>query len=241
MMRRKALLTGASRGIGAATARMLAGEGYDLFLICKSSEDKLSELKKELENSFGISCQVMLCDVSDYKQVEIMVKQAGEVHVLVNNAGISHIGLMTDMSYEQWHQILDTNLSSLFYICRLIVPQMVRRKSGRIINVSSVWGQMGASMEVAYSASKGGVNSFTKALARELAPSNIQVNGAAFGVIDTDMNVGFSEDEMEALREDIPADRLGSPEEAAQMIRQILNAPSYFTGQIVTMDGGWCG
>lgn len=238
-MKKKALLTGAARGIGAATARMLAKEGYDLFLVCKSSENKLKELKKELEASYGVSCEVMLCDVSDYRQVEIMVKQAGEVHVLVNNAAISYIGLMTDMSYEQWHQIIDTNLSALFYLCRLIVPQMVSRKAGRIINVSSVWGQVGASMEVAYSASKGGVNSFTRALAKELAPSNIQVNGAAFGVINTDMNVGFSKEEMESLREEIPADRLGSAEEAAQMIKQILNAPSYFTGQIVTMDGGW--
>ncbi|MDO4303766.1 MAG: SDR family NAD(P)-dependent oxidoreductase [Bacillota bacterium] len=238
-MKKKALLTGASRGIGAATAIMLAKEGYDLFLVCKSSENKLKELKKELEAAYGVSCEVMLCDVSDYRQVEIMVKQAGEVHVLVNNAAISYIGLMTDMSYEQWHQLIDTNLSALFYLCRLIVPQMVSRKDGRIINVSSVWGQAGASMEVAYSASKGGVNSFTRALAKELAPSNIQVNGVAFGVIDTDMNVGFSKEEMESLREEIPADRLGNAEEAAQMIKQILNAPSYFTGQIVTMDGGW--
>jgi len=238
-MRKKALLTGASRGIGAATARMLAEEGYDLFLVCRSSEDKLRELKKELEASFEVSCEVMLCDVSDARQVEIMVKRAGEVHVLINNAAISYVGLMTDMSYEQWHQIIDTNLSALFYLSRLIVPQMVNRKEGRIINVSSVWGQAGASMEVAYSASKGGVDSFTRALAKELAPSNIQVNAAAFGVIDTDMNVGFSKEEMEALREEIPADRLGTAQEAAQMIKQILNAPAYFTGQIVTMDGGF--
>lgn len=238
-MRRKALLTGASRGIGAATARMLAEEGYDLFLVCRSSEDKLRELKKELEASFGVSCEVMLCDVSDAGQVEIMVKRAGEVHVLINNAAISYVGLMTDMSYEQWHQIIDTNLSALFYLSRLIVPQMVNRKEGKIINVSSIWGQAGASMEVAYSASKGGVDSFTRALAKELAPSNIQVNAAAFGVIDTDMNVGFSKEEMEALREEIPADRLGTAQEAAQMIKQILNAPAYFTGQIVTMDGGF--
>lgn len=238
-MKKKALLTGASRGIGAATARMLAQEGYDLFLVCKSSEDKIRELKEELETSFGVSCQVMLCDVSDFRQVEIMVKQAGEVHVLINNAAVSHVGLLTDMSFEQWHQVLDTNLSALFYLCKLIVPQMVKRKAGRIINVSSVWGRVGASTEVAYSASKGGVDGFTRALAKELAPSNIQVNGVAFGVIDTDMNAGFSAEEMEALREEIPADRLGSAEEAAQMIKQVLDAPAYLTGQIITMDGGW--
>lgn len=134
---------------------------------------------------------------------------------------------------------MNTNLNSLFYLCRLVVPQMVRRREGKIINVSSVWGNVGASMEVAYSTTKGGVNSFTRALARELAPSNVQVNAAAFGVIDTDMNVCFSKEDMEALREEIPADRIGTAMEAGEMIRQIINAPSYMTGQIITMDGGW--
>lgn len=238
-MRKKVLITGASRGIGAATAKALAQAGYDLFLVCKSSENAMYIIKEETEKSFGISCQTMLCDVSDPAQVEAMVQKAGEVHILINNAAISHIGLMTDMSLDKWHQVLDTNLNSLFYLCRLIVPQMVRRHSGKILNVSSVWGNVGASMEVAYSASKGGVNSFTKALAKELAPSDIQVNAVAFGVIDTDMNVGFSQEEMEVLKSEIPADRIGSPKEAAQMICRILEAPAYFTGQIVTMDGGW--
>ena len=116
---------------------------------------------------------------------------------------------------------------------------MVRRREGKIINVSSVWGNIGASMEVAYSASKGGVNSFTRALAKELAPSGIQVNAAAFGVIDTDMNACLSKEELEALKEEIPADRIGSAREAAEMIRQIIQSPSYLTGQIITMDGGW--
>ena len=116
---------------------------------------------------------------------------------------------------------------------------MVHRKSGKIINVSSVWGNVGASMEVAYSAAKGGVNSFTKALAKELAPSNIQVNAVAFGVIDTQMNACFSEEEMEILREEIPADRIGSAKEAAEMILKILESPAYLTGQVITMDGGW--
>ena len=238
-MKKKALITGASRGIGAATARALAQEGYDLFLVCKSSEEEIHVIKEETEKSAGISCQTMLCDVSDPEQVELMAQKAGEVHILINNAAISHVGLMTDMSLDRWHQVIDTNLNSLFYLCRLIVPQMVRRQSGKILNVSSVWGNVGASMEVAYSASKGGVNSFTKALAKELAPSDIQVNAVAFGVIDTDMNVGFSAEEMNELKREIPADRIGSPQEAAQMICRILEAPSYFTGQVITMDGGW--
>lgn len=238
-MRKKALVTGASRGIGAATARALGREGYDLFLVCKSSKKEMNMIKEETEKLYGISCQTALCDVSDPGQVEAMVRMAGEVHILVNNAAISHVGLMTDMSLSRWHQVIDTNLSALFYLCRLIVPQMVRRQSGKILNVSSVWGNAGASMEVAYSASKGGVNSFTRALAKELAPSDIQVNAVAFGVIDTDMNVGFSKEEMAALKEEIPADRIGSPEEAAEMICGVLKMPDYFTGQVVTMDGGW--
>ena len=238
-MGKKALITGASRGIGAATAGMLAEEGYDLFLVCRCQQERLSKLAKELEDRYKIHCETALCDVSDPDQVEIMIRQAGEIHALINNAAISHVGLLTDMSLEQWHKVIDTNLSSLFYTCRLVVPQMLRRGEGRIINVSSVWGNAGASMEVAYSASKGGVNSFTKALAKELAPSNIQVNAVSFGVIDTDMNGNLSPDEREALRQEIPADRFGSVREAAELLRQLLHAPAYMTGQIVAMDGGW--
>lgn len=238
-MRKRALITGASRGIGAAAARILAKDGYDLCLVCRTSEREINQIKEEVEREEGISCQVFLCDVSDPEQVETMVKQAGEIHVLINNAAISYVGLLTDMSLEQWDQVIGTNLNSLFYLCRLIVPQMVRRKSGKIINISSVWGSVGASMEVAYSAAKGGVNSFTRALAKELAPSGIQVNGIAYGVIDTEMNQCFSKEDMRSLREEIPADRIGSTEEAAQMIRQVLNSPDYLTGQIITMDGGW--
>lgn len=238
-MGKKALVTGASRGIGEAVARVLAREGYDLFLVCRNLEKDICRIRDELVREFGIYCQTALCDVSDFRQVETMIKSAGEIHVLVNNAAVSHVGLLTDMTPDQWHQVMDTNLNSLFYICRLVVPQMVRRREGKIVNVSSVWGSVGASMEVAYSASKGGVNAFTKALAKELAPSNIQVNGAAFGVIDTRMNACFSEEEMDQLRQEIPADRLGSVREAAQMISQIIHAPAYLTGQIITMDGGW--
>ncbi len=238
-MRKKVLITGGSRGIGEAAAKVLAGEGYDLFLVCKNSEEKIKKLADALEQTHGISCQTAICDVSDSAQVETMIRQAGEIHVLINNAAISYEGLLTDMTLDQWQQMINTNLNSLFYLCRLVVPQMVRRREGKIINVSSVWGNVGASMEVAYSTAKGGVNSFTRALAKELAPSNVQVNAVAFGVIDTDMNVCFSKEDMEALRAEIPADRIGTAMEAGEMIRQIINAPSYMTGQIITMDGGW--
>ncbi len=238
-MKKKALITGASRGIGAATAHALARAGYDLFLVSKNSIEKLTELQLRLEKQYGISCETALCDVSKPQQVEIMLQKAGNLSVLVHNAAISHIGLLTDMSVEEWNAVIETNLSSCFYLAKGVAPSMINDKAGKMVFVSSVWGSVGASMEVAYSASKGGVNSFTKALAKELAPSNIQVNAVAFGVIDTDMNRCFSEDEMTALVEEIPADRIGRPEEAAQMILQIVQSPDYFTGQVVTMDGGW--
>lgn len=238
-MKKKALITGASRGIGAETAKTLAKEGYDLFLVSRKSKEKLEELARKLTSQYGVACTCMLCDVSSSEQVEHMLKEAGKVDVLVHNAGISYVGLLSDMSLKDWDQVIATNLTSCFLLAKGLTPQMVSRQEGKMIYVSSVWGNVGASMEVAYSASKGGVNSFTRALAKELAPSRIQVNAVAFGVIDTDMNRCFSQKEMEMLIEEIPSDRIGSPKEAAEMILQILQSPSYLTGQVITMDGGW--
>ncbi len=155
--------------------------------------------------------------------------------ILVNNAGIASFGLLSQMSAEQWRRIM----ASCFYTCRAAIPLMLQKHSGKIINISSVWGSQGASMEVAYSASKGGVNAFTKALAKELAPSNIQVNAIACGFIDTDMNAALDAEARNALRDEIPADRFGTPQEAAELIFSIAHAPSYMTGQIITIDGGW--
>jgi 3-oxoacyl-[acyl-carrier protein] reductase len=135
---------------------------------------------------------------------------------------------------------MHTNLDSCFYTCKFAVPLMLKKHSGKIINISSVWGNMGASMEVAYSASKGGVNAFTKALAKELAPSNIQVNAIACGAIDTDMNRCFSEEDLQLLTEEIPCDRLGETSEVADLAIYLANSPAYLTGQIITIDGGWC-
>ena len=159
--------------------------------------------------------------------------------VLVNNAGISYVGLIHEMSVADWQEVMHTNLDAVFYTSRLAIPLMLRSHSGKIINISSVWGNVGASMEAAYSASKGGVNSFTRALARELAPSGIQVNAIACGVIDTDMNRCFSMEDMEILRQEIPADRIGQASEVAQMVVSLLEAPDYLTGQVIGLDGGW--
>lgn len=239
MSHKKALITGASRGIGRAIANQLAREGYDLYLTCLRSIDSLQEFSSRLEADCGISCIPFQGDMGDWESVSRLFSRIDRLDVLVNNAGISHIGLLQDMHPDEWRRIMATNLDSCFYTCRLAIPLMLRAGSGRILNISSVWGSVGASMETAYSASKGAVNSFTKALARELAPSGIPVNAIACGVIDTDMNRCFSEEEMQEIIREIPADRLGSPREAAELASRILQSPTYMTGQIITLDGGW--
>ena len=236
---RTALVTGASRGIGRAIAEALAGEGYHLYLTCRHSEAELTQLSHHLSETFPIQCIPILADMGNPQDVERVFSQIGELTLLVNNAGISHVGLLHEMSTEQWQSLMNVNLNALFYTCRLAIPLMLKRHSGKILNISSVWGNVGASMEVAYSASKGGVNAFTKALAKELAPSGIQVNAIACGLIDTDMNRGFSREDLEQLRSEIPADRIGQPEEVARLTLSLLQAPDYLTGQIITMDGGW--
>ena len=238
-MRKKALITGASRGIGEAIAKELARQGFDLTLTCLNSLDRLKELAGGLEKKYGVSCHIFQGDMGDPEAVDRLFDVLNRMDVLINNAGISHIGLLSDMSVSQWRRVMSTNLDSCFYTCRRAIPLMVHAKQGRIINISSVWGQTGASMEAAYSASKGGVNSLTKALAKELAPSNIQVNAIACGVIDTDMNRCFAPEEMASLIEEIPADRIGRPEEVAALAGQLITAPAYMTGQIITIDGGW--
>ena len=239
MKRKKALVTGASRGIGAAIATALAQEGYDLYLTCHHNMELLEELACHLENTCQVSCKCYAFPVYVEKAMQDMFREIPYLDVLVNNAGISYIGLLTDMTYEEWQQVLRTNLDSCFLTSRNALPGMIHRKKGKIINISSVWGNVGASMEVAYSASKGGVNSFTKALAKELGPSNIQVNAIACGVIDTDMNKCFSEEERQELIAEIPADRMGKTKEVAQLVVQLCTGNEYLTGQIITLDGGW--
>lgn len=233
------LITGASRGIGRAIAVACAPFFDRMLLTCQKSEKELLSLKAELEAKHGVTCHTFIGDIGNPEFVASIFSQVNRMDAVVNNAGISHIGLLSDMTTDEWHSVMNTNLNSVFYTGRLAVPLMVSRKAGKIINISSIWGNAGASMEVAYSASKGGVNAFTKALAKELAPSNIQVNAIACGVIDTDMNRCFSDEERAQLIEEIPADRMGTPEEVARAVLMLLNAPAYLTGQIITLDGGY--
>lgn len=235
-----AMITGASGGIGSAIARRLAKEGYSLALWGNRSQEKLAAVAEEcgpapvltLTGDLGNSAVVT-------EQIKKVYTTFPRIDLLVNCAGISHIGLLTDMTDDEWNNIVQTNLSSVFYCCRSVVPKMVHEKKGRILNISSVWGNSGASCEVAYSATKGGLNSFTKALAAELAPSGITVNALSCGIIDTPMNHCFSEEEIASICEEIPVGRMGTPEEVAEMATLLAKAPTYLTGQIITMDGGW--
>lgn len=242
-MKKTAIITGASRGIGKAIAEALAKEGYHLALFCHKNKEMLNALAAELSSDYHVQVYTYCGDIADSSftiaSCEDAIAKLGQVDVLVNNAGKASIGLLTDMSVEDWDSIIGTNLSPLFYTSKVIVPSMVSKKSGNIINISSMWGTVGASCEVAYSATKGGVNSFTKALAKELAPNGIAVNAIACGVVDTDMNSQLSPEEKSALADEIPAGKFCSPEEIAQVVLNIINAPSYMTGQIIGVDGGY--
>ena len=242
-MKKTALVTGASRGIGRAIAIEFAKAGFQLVITCSKTETALLQLKEELQQNFQTEVLASVGDISDYTYVEQLFSEIsahfGGVDALINNAGISYIGLLQDMSIEEWHRIVNTNLSSVFSTSKLAIPYMLKQHAGKIINISSVWGNIGASCEVAYSACKGGINSFTKALAKELAPSNIQVNAIACGCIDTQMNACFSEEEKKALSEEIPTGRFGHPEEVAAFALQLAVGNEYLTGQIITLDGGW--
>ena len=235
------IITGATRGIGLALARFYADKGYCLMLNGGHNEEALAAVEKELSTK----TQVITClgSVAEEKTAATIVQKTldtfGQIDLLINNAGIAHIGLLSDMSSEEWHTLMGTNLDSVFYMSKAVIPHMVHCHSGKILNVSSVWGEVGASCEAAYSATKSGIHGLTKALAKELAPSNIQVNAISCGVIDTAMNHCFSPEEMNALREEIPADRLGQPQEVGQLVLQLIQSPAYLTGQILTLDGGW--
>ena len=207
-MLRTILITGASSGIGAATAIAFANPNNRLILVSRKNREGLKKIEDEGRER-GAEVLSILADVSDYESCKSLLTEANEhfgpIDLLINNAGISHIGLFQDMTPDEWQHIMNVNIGSVMNLCHLVIPSMVHRHHGRIINISSVWGNVGASCEAVYSASKGAINSFTKALAKELAPSNIQVNAIAFGAIETPMNAWLSKEEAEALADEIPA------------------------------------
>ena len=243
MTEKNVLITGASRGIGRSTAILFAQNGYHVFLNCNKSVEELKQVQEEIEKHHPKAVTLVPGNVGNPSDVRSIFREiyshCDSLDVLINNAGIAHIGLLMDLTDEEWQQIIDTNLSSVFYCCREAVPKMVSKKSGRIINISSMWGTVGASCEAAYSASKSGIHGLTRALAKELAPSGISVNAIACGVIDTVMNAQLDKTERQELAEEIPAGRFCSPEEIAEVIWQTVNTPAYMTGQIIGVDGGY--
>lgn len=242
MSKKTVLVTGASRGIGKAIAVKYAKKGCNVAVNCIHSEEHLAQTRREIE-SYQTECLAFLGDMGNPADCQALFKkirkQFGGVDVLVNNAGISYIGLLQDMTSDDWDRIVRTNLTSVFNCCRLAIPYMVEKKCGKIINISSVWGVAGASCEVAYSATKGGINAFSKALAKELGPSNIQVNAVACGAIDTEMNRWMEDDELISLVDEIPAGRLGKAEEVADLVYHLAYKSNYLTGQVIGLDGGW--
>lgn len=237
-----ALVTGASRGIGRGIAIELAKAGASVIVNYRKDLKGAEETKRIIEEENGY-CRIIKCDVSSYEDTKLMteniIKDFGKVDILINNAGVSKVGLFIDMDEGDWDSIINTNLKGVFNCCRNILPHMFSAKSGVIINISSMWGNVGASCEVIYSASKGGVNSFTKALAKEVGPSNIRVNAISPGVINTSMNKWLSCEEKDSLKDEIPLCRFGECEDIGKAVVFLCSDNAmYITGQILTIDGG---
>lgn len=237
------LITGASRGIGKACAHVFAKCRYSLVITCHTSEKELLAVATDLINKYDVDCLPSVGNIGDSDYVTTLFEEIklhyGRLDILVNNAGISHIGLLQDMEITEWNNLLNTNLTSAYLCCKAATLLMLAQKSGSIVNVSSIWGNEGASCEVAYSASKGAINSFTKALGKELAPSNIRVNAVALGAIETEMNAFLSAEEKATLEQEIPIGRFATSAEAADLILDIATKHPYLTAQVITMDGGF--
>ena len=231
---KKALVTGASRGIGAAISRALAADGWMVAVNYLNSAEKAVTLAEEIGGT------AICADVSKPEEAAQMIHDLGEIDLLINNAGISKFGLLTDIADEDWERIFSINVSGVKNCCRAVIPQMVSKKSGNIINISSVWGVLGASCEVAYSASKAAVIGMTKALAKELGPSGIRVNCICPGVIETDMISIFSDEEKAELAGNTALGRIGLPGDVANLAVFLASEKSSFmTGQIIGVDGGF--
>lgn len=230
---KKVLITGGSRGIGMECVREFAKLGYTVYFTYNNSQDKAETLAKET-NTIAIKC-----DISSASEIKNKLDEIGDIDILVNNAGISQIKMFCDITEDDWDKMFDVNIRGMFLTTKLISKNMVRKKWGRIINISSMWGQVGASCEVHYSASKAAVIGFTKALAKELGPSQITVNCIAPGVIETDMNSELSYEDIEVLKEETPLMRIGTAKEVAQSVLYLADDKSSFiTGQVIGINGG---
>ena len=235
------IITGASKGIGKEIARNLALKGLKVIANYNKSEESIKELKRELEKQ-EIDIDIVKADVSKREEVkklvEYTINKYGKIDILINNAGISEYKLFTDETDEDWNKVINTNLYSAFIMCQEVTPNMINNKNGCIINISSIWGIVGASLEVLYSISKAGMNGLTKALAKELGPSNIRVNSIAPGIIKTQMISNLNKEEMEEIKNDIPLERVGEPSDIAKCVEWLVE-DKYTTGQIISINGGW--
>lgn len=241
-MKKCALITGASGGIGSEIALRLAKDGFEIAACYNSDENGIKELEKKLLQA-GVRYKIYKADVSDFNTIKEVFADAtdffGGVSVLVNNAGIAQQKLFTDITQEDFDRITAVNFKGVFNCCQCAVPSMINRKNGKIINISSMWGVCGASCETVYSATKAAVIGLSKALARELAPSNIQVNCIAPGAIDTKMNDNLSEEDKESFAREIPMGRFGTAAEIAGVVSFLASSDSdYITAQVITADGG---
>lgn len=231
------LITGASRGIGRDIARVLAKNGHKVIANYNKSEQQAIELQNENEN-----IEIYKADVSRreevHKMVEGILKKYGRIDVLINNAGISENKLFTDVSDQDWTRMININLYSVFCVTQEVLPNMIHNKKGCIVNISSIWGMVGASCETIYSVTKAGINGMTKALAKELGPSNVRVNAIAPGIIDTDMNKNLTQEDIKNIEEEIPLEKIGKGLDIARCVEWIIQ-DEYTTGQIISINGGW--
>ena len=236
------IITGASKGIGAATAILFAEKGYNVVINYNNSVESARLLQRSLSEN-GYNVIALKANVTNRKEVDLMIKETlyifGSIDVLINNAGISHQSLFTDISEYDWDNMMNVNLKGVFNCTQAVLPHMIEKKSGKIINMSSIWGITGGSCEVHYSAAKAGIIGFTKALAKELGPSGITVNCIAPGVIDTNMNANLSVDDLNALVEQTPIGRIGTTNEIAATAL-FLSEPNadFITGQVISPNGG---